>query len=365
MQHLQQRLRSLLVWVKRMTFNRTSAVLVGTALIMVRQTIYSIILRGKWWNAVTTWFERRKQLSEWQSSKHSSVVQGALYSLSSNNRIDKRTLFEEDITSLLYHNKAAGQQMIRAAKLCSRDMPFVTQHLDLTHPLLNAILNKLSSLVASDHLKYESSGLYEPVWYVFGILGYSPSLGFNNGNRNTSSVTGSAKKMVVPQENMVDRRSSKLRVVVVREDMLQRVTTDHDSNDVDSIGSVDDVGGVGGVDDTDDNKSNLHPQKIGSMISERHRFRMDILKRMKKMYDTQQDCNITSVMDRIAGSVSRRHLLRVQIGYRLLRNNNTNSLYQQSNYQSNLAKPLPFYSPLPQSDTIDNHDSPMMFSPRR
>jgi hypothetical protein len=71
------------------------------------------------------------------------------------------------------------------------------------------------------------------------------------------------------------------------------------------------------------------------------------------------------VMDRIAGSVSRRQLLRVQIGYRLLRNNNTNSLYQQSNYQSNLAKPLPFYSPLPQSDTIDNHDSPMMFSPRR
>ena len=354
---LQQRIRSLLVWMQRMTFNRTSAVLVGTALIMVRQTIYSIILRGKWWNAVTTWFERRKQLSEWQSSKHSSVVQGALYSLSSNNRVDKRTLFEEDITSLLYHNKAAGQQMIRAAKLCSRDMPFVTQHLDLTHPLLNAILNKLSSLVASDHLKYESSGLYEPVWYVFGILGYSPSLGFNNGGRNSRQHTS---KTVVPQENMVDRRSSKLRVVVVREDMLQRVTTDdNDSNDVDSVNSVDDV------DDIDDNKSNWHPKKIGSMTSERHRFRMDILKRMKKMYETQQDCNIKSVMDRIAGSVSRRHLLRVQIGYRLLRNSNTNSLYHESNYQSNLAKPLPFYSPLQQSDTIDNHDSPMMFSPRR
>jgi hypothetical protein len=311
-----ERINFFLAEGKRIIFNRQTAVLVGTLLIMIRQWIYSIILRGRWWQAVTSWFERRQQLKAWVSSKHAGVVQCALYSLSGY-RVEKRTLFEEHIISLLYQNKAAGQQMIQAAKLCSKDLPFVTQHLDLTHPLLNALLNRLSSLVAADHIKVESSALYQPIWYVFAILGYSPSLGFND---TTNSLGGSSE---TKKDDSVDRRSSKIRVVVVREEVLQNLKVD------DTIFS-----------NNDDAKSML--------ISERHQFRLDILKKMKIMYEAQQDSTITSVVDRIAGTMTSRHLMRVQMGYTLKASG-------ISHLNMNLNTP----------GRVDNYDSPMMFSPRR
>jgi hypothetical protein len=299
--------------MRRLIFNRRSAIVVASLLYMLRTTIFNIIVRGKWVNDLTTYFERRKQLADFQSSEHSSVVQAALYSVSKD-RVNKRTLFEEHIVQLLYSNKAAGRAMIRATKLCSRELPFVTQHLDMTHPLLNTVLNKLSSLAAHDHLEYESSGRagvmdgWEPVWYVFGVLGYSPSLGFDESTGSDEPKTSA---------NLCDRRSTKLRVIIVREDVLQNLS-----------------------------------EKNVTMVSERHKFRMNSLIRMKAMYAAQQDSNISSVVDRMAGSISRRHLMRVQIGYR---KTSPSNLYR-------LQSPHPMESAMMQQEDLD---SPAMFSPRR
>jgi hypothetical protein len=84
------------------------------------------------------------------------------------------------------------------------------------------------------------------------------------------------------------------------------------------------------------------------LISERHQFRLDILKKMKIMYEAQQDSTITSVVDRIAGTMTSRHLMRVQMGYTLKASG-------ISHLNMNLNTP----------GRVDNYDSPMMFSPRR
>jgi hypothetical protein len=350
-------------WFRATFLNRRAAIITMYLVYLLRTTVYSMILRGKWWNAVTTWYDRRKQLAAWYSSEHSSVVQGALYNVCKT-RVNKRTLFEDDITTLLYNNKAAARQMIQASKLCSRELPFVTQHLDLTHPLLNTLLNKLSSLVAATHLECDaSSGALEPIWYVFAVLGYSPSLGFNESEVSAataaarddatdetktsleSKVAGSesseprssrgaqvvrstrVSSSSLSVNSYVDRRSTKLRVVVVREDVLQNLSEDHAA--------------------------------MECMVSERHRFRMDSLRRMKHMYAEQQDSKLTSVVDRIAGSMSRRHLMRVQIGYKRI--SQSPPTYLQS----------PSWRGIAQSSVYDDfndengQDSPAMFSPRR
>ena len=130
----------------------------------------------------------------------------------------------------------------------------------------------------------------------------------------------------------VDRRSTKLRVVVVREDVLQNLSEDHST--------------------------------LESMVSERHRFRMDSLKRMKKMYAEQQDSKLTSVVDRIAGSTSRRHLMRVQIGYKRISQSppTAAAAYLQSPSWRGIAQ-----SSVVHDDFNDDNgqDSPAMFSPRR
>jgi len=360
--------RQFTAWFRATFLNRRAAIISMYLVYLLRTTVYSMILRGKWWSAVTTWYDRRKQLEAWYSSKHSSVVQGALYSVCKT-RVNKRTLFEDDITTLLYNNKAAARQMIQASKLCSRELPFVTQHLDLTRPLLNTLLNKLSSLVAANHLECDSSmGTLEPIWYVFAVLGYSPSLGFN-GSEGVAEATGAAdgttsetalesKAAAEGKESSslrsqgaaqvqrrtrvassassassaVDRRSTKLRVVVVREDVLQNLSEDHST--------------------------------LESMVSERHRFRMDSLKRMKKMYAEQQDSKLTSVVDRIAGSTSRRHLMRVQIGYKRISQSppTAAAAYLQSPSWRGIAQ-----SSVVHDDFNDDNgqDSPAMFSPRR
>ena len=61
----------------------------------------------------------------------------------------------------------------------------------MAHPLLNAILNRLSSIAAVQHIEAESlvgeltgnggeqTARIEPVWFVFAVIGYSPSEGFH------------------------------------------------------------------------------------------------------------------------------------------------------------------------------------------
>ena len=332
--------KQLLSRFKRLLFNRQSAFLVASLLYMLRTTLFNLIVKGKWVNDITTYFERKKQLQKFTSSDHSNVVQAALYSVSGD-RVNKRTLFEQHIVNLLYENKAAGTQMVQATKLCSKDLPFVTQHLNQTHSFLNTVLNKLSSLTASDHIEYDAlvdkkSEEWKPVWYVFGVLGYSPSLGFSNasdinteGNTKEEGTRARMSSVASLTPSMCDRRSTKLRVVVVREDVLLNLDVNEYVNT--------------------------------TMISERHTFRMDSLIRMKAMYARQQDFNITSVVDKMCGSISTRHLMRVQMGYTKTKKKETTE--KVNIYAERLQSPSAHF--LSQIPNQEDQDSPAMFSPRR
>ena len=330
-------------FIRRVLYNRTAAFVVGSLLYTLRSSVLAIILRGKWWSFLWSFLKKRESLKRWKASDFNDRVQAALYVPCPGGRIEKRTLFEDSLASVLYGNSAAASSMRRAAKRCSRQHPFLTEHIKLTHPLLNAVLNKLSSLAAASHLAAESETGCDrrplmPVWYVFAIIGYSPSEGFRDNDVETGGrSTGSRSNMSTAAASQpIDRRSSKLRVVCVREDRLRSLSNAESGNGVRAVG-----GGGGNLSSGSGGAASRDAQ-----LSERHALRRDILRRMASLYK-QQHAHSNDSMP------ARRHLLRVQLGY-------------TSPTAAAAAAPRHMLTPgHVRDDASSKVPSPAMFTPRR
>jgi hypothetical protein len=348
------------IMVRKVVYNRTAAVVVGSLLYTLRGTLWVALLRGKWVGWAWNRLQRRRQLRNFEESNFDNRAQAALYipkqcANGSPHRVAKRTLFEESLVNLLYGNTPAASVMRRATRRCTQAKPFLTQHVEknAAHPLLNAVLNRLSSLAAVQHIKAESvvgeeeeegeemgagaAGI-EPVWFVFAVIGYSPSEGFRAASGETVSFGGinnhEGSGVRLPKTAaVIDRRSSKVRVVVVREDRLRSL------NEI-SHG------------DQQSEPTQAH--------SERHAFRSNILLHMKALYNEQ-------LMNE--DGTAPRHLLRVQMGYRRVgtlqprSNKNPRIALLQSPHLRGAPKG---HNPL-SAKMAKNEDgnTPKMFTPRR
>ena len=338
------------VMVRKIMYNRTAAVVVGSLLYTIRGTLWVALLRGKWVGWAWSRLQRRRQLRNFEESNFDNRAQAALYIPrqfvnGSPHRVAKRTLFEDSLVNLLYGNMPAANAMRRATRRCTQAMPFLTQHVgrNTAHPLLNAVLNRLSSLAALQHLKAENvirdwgevgaekrAGI-EPVWFVFAVIGYSPSNGFRVASAEASSLddtnsreVGNTEMQKQKNSPVIDRRSSKVRVVVVREDRLQSLR-----------------------------KLSCRSQQsyLTQPHSERHAFRSEILLRMKSLYEEQllnEDC------------MAPRHLLRVQMGYR--RVDTLQPHNDVKKYKNALLSPHLLGTRVSKGE---DGDTPKMFTPRR
>ena len=151
------------VMVRKIVYNRTAAVVVGSLLYTIRGSLWVALLRGKWVGWAWNRLQRRRQLRNFEESNFDNRAQAALYIPKQfvngfPHRVAKRTLFEDSLVNLLYGNMPAANAMRRATRRCTQARPFLTQHVgsNTAHPLLNAVLNRLSSLAALQHIKAES-----------------------------------------------------------------------------------------------------------------------------------------------------------------------------------------------------------------
>jgi len=93
-------------------------------------------------------------------------------------RVDKRTLFEGNLKEAVMNGSMLAEAMcLDAAKKCSADAPFLTQHMESRerYLLLNNCLNLVSSLSPQGHLACEIGAPYTGSWFLFAVTGYKTS----------------------------------------------------------------------------------------------------------------------------------------------------------------------------------------------
>ena len=117
------------VMVRKIMYNRTAAVVVGSLLYTIRGTLWVALLRGKWVGWAWSRLQRRRQLRNFEESNFDNRAQAALYIPrqfvnGSPHRVAKRTLFEDSLVNLLYGNMPAANAMRRATRRCTQAMPF-------------------------------------------------------------------------------------------------------------------------------------------------------------------------------------------------------------------------------------------------
>lgn len=114
------------------------------------------------------WWELRK----WRRQIFLDRVQCVLFSADfPAGRVEKRTMFEVDLPSVLGGNHAAAKEVRNAAALCTPEKPFLTQHLAAweRYHVLNAVLNTVSCQYSSGHLIADLGGSFVSDWYAFAI----------------------------------------------------------------------------------------------------------------------------------------------------------------------------------------------------
>mmetsp|Transcript_11713 Transcript_11713/g.21354 ORF Transcript_11713/g.21354 Transcript_11713/m.21354 type:complete len:295 (-) Transcript_11713:3919-4803(-) len=117
-------------------------------------------------------------------------------------RIEKRTLMEVDLESSIGNgNKASIKLYCAAAKKCTREHPFLTEHLDQRerYQVLHSVLNVISSLTGPGHIAQDICAESTcGAWYVFGLVGQS---------------------LLEPKR--LEARNSKIRALLVKESTLK------------------------------------------------------------------------------------------------------------------------------------------------
>jgi len=159
-------------------------------------------------------YQRYKERNAWREKNFLTVTQGALYSVpdSQSGRLEKRTLFECDLRSLLLHNDTAVKKVLEAASVTKADDPLLVANIpqeDRWH-LLNAVLNKLSSLYPDGHIYADMQFPVLQAWYLFTLV-------FERYNEASSGRSFCHQ----PADATADVRSTKIRVFVVAEDTVR------------------------------------------------------------------------------------------------------------------------------------------------
>ena len=177
------------------------------------------------------------QLRKWRRQIFLDRVQAVLFSAEAKTmqagRIEKRTMFEVDLPSVLGGNEAAAIEVRNAAEKCTVDKPFLTQHLEPweRYHVLNAVLNVVSCQYSAGHLIADLGGSYVSDWYAFAVTAEAVSdnpwaeLLFNK-------VKGPASPTKTKQgtKNAIDEKTKKLRVILVKESTLQALGHDQEED---------------------------------------------------------------------------------------------------------------------------------------
>lgn len=202
-----------------------------TNLLSNKVTIFLLGILGQWFlDRYSHWASLRK----WRQQIFLDRVQAVLFSASprqiESGRVEKRTMFEVDLTNVLNGNEAAAEEVRIAASKCTKDEPFITQHLAPSerYHVLNAVLNCVSCQYSSGHLIADLGGSYVSDWYAFAITAEVV------GATNDSSLPNFVPSLLrgkTPKNNknktLEDTRTKKLRIILVKESILQSISDNH------------------------------------------------------------------------------------------------------------------------------------------
>jgi len=146
----------------------------------------------------------------WMSKQFLTCAQAALFSVPDNKtgRLEKRTLFECDLRSLLLYNDTAMKKVIAAAHKTHENEPILMGFLPLEDRwhILNAVLNKISSIFALGYLSLDMHLPVRQAWYLFTLVceRYEAATGRSFCHKRIRAESG-------------DVQSIKIRVFVVAE----------------------------------------------------------------------------------------------------------------------------------------------------
>lgn len=160
-------------------------------------------------------------------------VQAVLFSASprqvESGRVEKRTMFEVDLRNVLNGNEAAAEEVRIAASKCTKQKPFITQHLAPSerYHVLNAVLNCVSCQYSSGHLIADLGGNYISDWYAFAITAESVDA-VSDASLPNFVPSLIRKPNINDDKNAIeDTRTKKLRIILVKESILQSISDNH------------------------------------------------------------------------------------------------------------------------------------------
>ena len=164
---------AIILGTERWWTSNIAKIFMGMSLLAAASRIFGAFLSFIVEKAVNHYRKDRASV-EWKERHFTNIVQGALYSPDvENRRVEKRTLFESSLASLLHENEAAVDKVKKAAEATTKECPVLTYFLpteDKWH-VLNAALNTVSSVHAAFHMQadvWPEGWTYE--WYVVAML---------------------------------------------------------------------------------------------------------------------------------------------------------------------------------------------------
>ena len=201
-----------------------------TNLLNNKVTIFLLGIFGQW---LLDRYYHWSSLRKWRQQVFLDRVQAVLFSASprqvESGRVEKRTMFEVDLTNVLNGNEAAAEEVRIAASKCTKDKPFITQHLAASerYHVLNAVLNCVSCQYSSGHLIADLGGSYVSDWYAFAIT--AETVGTTTDSSLPDFVPSLLRRKNVKnaKKTIEDTRTKKLRIILVKESILQSISDNH------------------------------------------------------------------------------------------------------------------------------------------
>eukprot|EP00944_MAST-04C_sp_MAST-4C-sp1_P005923 g5923.t1 len=192
--------------------------------------IFLLGILGQW---IANKYYHWSSLRKWRQQIFLDRVQAVLFSASprqvESGRVEKRTMFEVDLTNVLNGNEAAAEEVRIAASKCTKQKPFITQHLEPSerYHVLNAVLNCVSCQYSSGHLIADLGGNYISDWYAFAIT--AESVDTISGASLPNFVPSLLRRRNSKNKNnpIEDTRTKKLRIILVKESILQSISDNH------------------------------------------------------------------------------------------------------------------------------------------
>uniref|UniRef100_A0A0G4HDQ3 Uncharacterized protein n=1 Tax=Chromera velia CCMP2878 TaxID=1169474 RepID=A0A0G4HDQ3_9ALVE len=217
----QGRSLTLLRWVRR-SFARLVKAAGATDVLRLLVELRLWLLAFVAVRVLSRFFSRALKESAWKAKKAPYIVQAALYTtenLQSLGRVEKRTLFERDISEV-FPNVIVRSQIEAAARMTTREKPFLMPHFpvgDRWH-VLTGVLNQLSALFAPHHLFFDQRGRdkrihYKSSWYVFTMTYHR--------------FQGAGRYFITPFHRLppgADVAASKIRIMLVCEQSLRDIS---------------------------------------------------------------------------------------------------------------------------------------------